>query len=43
MTAREALIGRLKTYEEEVSSGRHVPPAPQQKDQRPSPESQPED
>ena len=26
MTAREALIERLKTYREEVRSGRHVPP-----------------
>jgi len=28
MTIREVLLARLKTYEEEVRSGRHVPPPP---------------
>ena len=26
MTVREILLARLKSYEEEVRSGRHVPP-----------------
>lgn len=26
LTLREALLSRLKTYREEVASGRHVPP-----------------
>lgn len=44
MTAREILLERLKAYEEEVRSGRHVPPPRlKQGDQQPAQESPPED
>jgi hypothetical protein len=36
MTLREALLSRLKSYEEEVRSGRHVPPSTISDSERPA-------